>query len=248
MGSLVALAVMATAGTYAGILSFTGETITGELQPLSDTYFYTGCYSPVNIRINTEGLKTRSADVKFFLSGFFDIMSESETATYSGFYVGDVFNTYYDFHNSNGDDHLTGGTAGSGTYNGDTYWYINGYQSESNPEVTTSDGDFATVYVKPIMTNTSGDLDFYYLGVNINLDDSNISSGINADGTTGYTQYTDMLSGVTGTGRYAFNTDYSCPFKPYIASATYTSYLGRNIASPSYAYDSNVNYTLISTL
>ncbi len=240
---MFALAIMITAGAYAqSTLTFTGETITGVNQPLSNSYFYTGCYSPVNIRINTDGLSGRSADVKFFLSGFFTL--QDNVSTYSGFYTGDAFDTYYVFGNANGDDHLTGGTAASGDYAGDTYRYINGY-NDSATELNDTNADFATFYIKPVMSYTSGKLDFYFLGANVNLDDSNVSSGENAEGTTGYTQYADMIDAVLGTWTYNFNTSYECPFKPYIASATYTSILGTDIAE---AYSTDINDTYIQSL
>lgn len=95
------------------------------------------------------------------------------------------------------------------------------------------------------MTYTTGILNFYYIGANVNLDDSNISSGEMAEGTTGYTQYADMLDTVLGTGKYTFNAGYGCPFKPYIASATYASTLGSDLAE---AYTVGVNDTYINAL
>lgn len=239
-----ALLGLAAATTNAATLIFTGETETGVNQPLTDSYFYTGCYSPVNIRINPDGVETTSTDVKFFLTGRFDF--QSDLTNYSGLHLGDAFQTYYNFGNDSASPYLTGGQADSGTYQGQDYWYINAYSDATAPlSGTDVNGyDFATVYLKPVVTFNTGILNFYYLGANINYDDSNVSSGTNADSGTGYTQYVDALSAVAGEGSYAFNNSYDCPFKPYILDATYASILGNNIPE---AYDAGVNYTYITS-
>jgi len=234
MGVAWIVAMMASSMAQAATLTLTGGAIGSVTTqktsaPIDATYFYEDCYSPVNVLLNSPET-TASTDVKIFATGF-DI--QAAPSSYSGFYTGELFTTFYAFTNRVGDigHHITTGTAQSGTYNNVAYYYFNAYSEDyANAETTAGDERLATMYLKPKAGETAGQLMFYYL-TNENLDDSNVSSGTEADWATGFTQYVDALTGVMGTGNYAITASYACPFRPYIDDgANYYFTLGTGLA------------------
>jgi len=196
----------------------------------------------------TPDIKTTATDVKFFAKEF---TLQANTGTYSGFSEG-VFDLYRSLGNPIADDKIGTGKATSGEalgYSGNTYYYINAIQNDKADYISgTSEQLYATIFMKPDGTNTSGTLDYYYLGARINFDDSNVASGTQAASWDEYTQYEDDLDLVMGTGLYQFsgdtNTIYRCQFNPYIeAGRKYESKLGSNLINvePNAAVNKDTN-------
>jgi len=228
-------AILASSMAQAATLTMTGGTVgTVTAQqtsdPIDSTYFYEDCYSPVNILLDSSET-TASVDVKLFATGF-DI--QEAPASYSGFYTGGLFTTFYAFTNRVGDigHRITTWTAQSGSYSSTEYLYFNAYSADyADAEATVWNERLATLYLKPKAWETAGQLMFYYL-TNENLDDSNVSSGTNTETTTGYTQYVDALNWVAGTWNYAITASYACPFRPYIDDgANYYFTLGTGLTN-----------------
>lgn len=224
---LVVLLVVETTLTNAATLSFTGQT-SATVSTNTAIEFYTGCYAPIDIYLNTSGVNTNSVDTKIVTLG--TVVLQTNTATYTGFKAG-VFDTYLNFAGylpiQVGSGKTTTGTA----YPTATqYFYVNSYENPGS-FINGTNQKVATVYMKPGATVTGVNLDFYRLN-GVNTDDSNVSSGIN-----NFTQYIDVLNVVQGTWVYLVNTGYECTFKPTTtdwdvnsSAPAYTSALGTGIA------------------
>lgn len=232
---LVVVLVVETTLTYAATLSFTGQ-VSSTNSANTWFVFYTWCYTPVDIYLDTAGISTTSIDVKFVLSGTMDL--QTNTGSYPGF-IAWVFNNYLTFAGVSRDSRVWTGKATSGTYNNWEYRYINAYMNIGN-SVNSGNAKVATVYLKPIAT--TGILDFYYFS-GINMDDSNVTSGYNNN-----TQYADVLYSVAGTGNYTIINTLSCPFRPYVSGSNYMSLLGSWLSATNAAIPSNKDKTSLTTL
>jgi len=247
--SILAVVTLVTAGVASAqtTLTFTGEDVDGNLVGIDNSYFYSGCYMPVKIRLNPDGNNTTSIDVKYFLSGSFDY--QADTTNYTGFSTG-TFQNYYVFTNPDADDRIGTGTAQSGQalwVDGREYDYINARNDDGTFVNGSTYLDVATLYLKP--TGTTGYLNFYYLGAKVNLDDSNVSSGYDDAGTNDFTQYDDVLAAVAGTGSYTVvEVDvHECPFNPFAEQGTtYVSRLGTGLDEAALNKEDN-NFTGVQT-
>jgi len=243
-GALTAMFTLAGIGLMVGlsqaaILSFQGVTETGEDLTISDTYFYSGCYTPVKIMINPEWVETHAVDAKFFTTGSFELqLASSDYLTF----VPWVFSNYLTWTVTEWQDtRIWEGTATVWTIW--DYYYINAYTDTGDFISGANAQDYATIYVKPLASATSGYLDFYFQWSAVNDDDSNVASGINNN-----TQYEDALTSIAWTGEWTIETTniYECRYNPYIIEwSTYDSTLGTDLTD---AYNTNINDTSLASL
>lgn len=218
---LMAMLLVETTLTNAAMLNFTGQTSATNATNAS-IVFYTGCYVPIDIRVNTLPASTTAIDVKFINSGSLVFQTGS---SYIGWKTW-TFTSYLNFPGTWPWYFPMGtGMATTGTYSGWTYNYINAQYTY--PGLSNANALVATVYMKAITTTWV--LDFYFFS-GVNRDDSNVTSGVNSG-----TQYIDVLTGVSGTGLYTLSGSLACPFKAYLLStgawATYYSLLWSGISS-----------------
>lgn len=201
------------------MLSFVGLVHASQLSIDSPTTIYQSCVQPYIIKMDTNGIATKSVDAKLLLTWYFSfntpfsLISEAIiTETWYAQYI-----KWSNFIVTT----LQTGIANSWVYQNREYLYINAHQFLwTDPTITGNDIPLATLYLKA-ENFTNWSLNFYTITW-WNGDDSNISSGINEWAVSGsYTQYVDSLTGTIDVAQSFSWATNACTSRPYISSAYY---------------------------
>jgi len=188
-----------------------------QLNVVAPNTIYQWCAQPYVIKMDTNGIATKSVDTKLFLTWYFTF--NSPYVKISDAVVAQIWYANYIPWQFN----MTTVQTGIANSWENQYWqylYINSYQLGWFSSLTGDNISIATFYFKANSWDTWY-LNFYFITW-WNGDDSNISSGINEGIIAGsYTQYVDSLISVSNLEQSFSWSNVGCTSKPYISSAYY---------------------------